>query len=390
MENKFDTIVLGLGAMGSAAVYQLAKRGNKVLGIDQFSPPHTYGSSHGDTRITRQAIGEGEEYVPLVFRSHEIWRELEKESDTNLLTITGGLILESQNSKAATHGRFNFLQRTIDTAKKYNISHSVLSTADIKQRFPQFNIITDEIGYFEDNSGYLIPEKCVEVQLDLAEKHGAHIRRKEKILQITPSINNHGVKIKTNQRIYEAEKIILSVGPWINQFLEPQYGKFFKIHRQVMYWFKVEEVKKFLPPTFPIFIWIFEKGGEYGFYGFPSTDNKTIKMASEQFEIITDPENVDRSVSGEEKNQMYRNYVNNRLFNVTNNCKEAVTCLYTTTPDSNFVIDFHPHHPQIIIASPCSGHGFKHSAAIGETLAELIIDGRSKINISSFKLARLL
>ncbi|HSK31763.1 MAG TPA: FAD-dependent oxidoreductase, partial [Candidatus Limnocylindria bacterium] len=140
MENKFDTIVCGLGAMGSAALYQLAKRGNNVLGLDQFSPPHANGSSHGESRIIRQAIGEGEEYVPLVLRSYEVWREIEHETGRDLLTITGGLTLESQNSEAVMHGRRDFLDQATRCAKQFDIRHEILGTADIRKRFPQFAV----------------------------------------------------------------------------------------------------------------------------------------------------------------------------------------------------------------------------------------------------------
>src|SRR5918992_1301256 len=138
MQNKFETLVLGLGAVGSSAVYQLARRGSRVLGLDQFSPPHNNGSSHGETRIIRQAIGEGAEYVPLVLRSYELWREIEKEIGKELLTVTGGLILESQKSKAVMHGRRDFLDQAIGCAEKFHIRHQILETADIRKRFPQF------------------------------------------------------------------------------------------------------------------------------------------------------------------------------------------------------------------------------------------------------------
>ena len=169
MVKKFDTIVCGLGAMGSAAVYQLAKRGNKVLGLDRFSPPHANGSSHGESRIIRQAIGEGEEYVPLVLRSYELWREIEKATGKELLTITGGLTLESQNSEAVMHGRRDFLDQAIRCAEKFNIRHEILETADIRKRYPQF-AVTDEHAYFEYETGFLRPELCIETQLHLARK----------------------------------------------------------------------------------------------------------------------------------------------------------------------------------------------------------------------------
>ena len=388
MVNNFDTIVVCLGAMGSAAVYHLAKRGNKVLGLDRFSPPHANGSSHGESRIIRQAIGEGEEYVPLVLRSYELWREIENKTGTDLLTITGGLTLESQNSEAALHGRRDFLDQAIRCAEKFNIRHEILETADIKKRYPQF-AVTDERAYFEYETGFLRLELCIEAQLHLARKHGAVVQTDELVLSIESSGGSE-VTVKTSRGVYHAEKAIITAGPWISRFLPPAYAHLFKVSRQVMYWFDITEDCRstFAAPGFPIFIWIFAEGGEFGFYGFPTLDGKTIKIATEQFTAITDPDHVQRTVTREEEQSMYRDYVQGRLPGISDRCGAAASCLYTTTPDSNFAIDVHPDNDRIIFASPCSGHGFKHSAAIGEALAEQVIDGKSKIDISSFSLKR--
>jgi sarcosine oxidase len=388
MINKFDTIVLGLGAMGSAAIYQLAKRGRKVLGIDQFSPPHNFGSSHGESRIIRQAIGEGEEYVPLVLRSYELWREIENEVGKELLTITGGLTLESQNSEAVMHGRRNFLDQAIGCAKKFNIRHEILETQEIQKRYPQFSV-TNERGYFEYETGFLRPELCVDAQLQLAKTNGGILQTGEKVMSIGPQ-GNSGVCVQTDRSVYAAEFLIVTAGPWISEFLPASYREFFKVNRQVMYWFNIKEKFRltFLPGRFPIFIWIFGKGREFGFYGFPALDGKTIKLASEQFGVVTLPDEVDRTVTHTEEKAMYENYVMGRIPGLSDVCSEAVSCLYTTTPDANFVIDFHPVNNRIVVASACSGHGFKHSAAVGEALSDLVIDGKSKIDISSFNLKR--
>src|SRR3989344_930795 len=389
MSKEIDTAVVGLGAMGSAALYQLAKRGEKVLGIDQFSPPHNRGSSHGESRMTSQVLGEGEELVPLVLRSREIWDEIERVAGVRLLFKTGGLILQSHDSQVAAHGRSNFLRRTVDVAKKYGIKHEVLDSREIRSRFPQFNII-NEMGYFEEGAGYLLPEPCVEMQLELAERFGADIHRNETVLEIVPSDSNDKVTIKTEKGVYESGKVIIAAGPWTSKFVKPEYSGVFKVYRQVSFWFNIDKthVADYSPNNFPVFVWIFEKGGEFGFYGFPSNDGKTIGLAGEQYSQATIPEEVNRTVKDDEIKNAYASYVNNRMNGVTGVCEKAQTCLYTTTPDSNFVIDVNPEHPQIIVVSACSGHGFKHSAAIGEVLAELAIQGKSKIDISKFSIAR--
>jgi sarcosine oxidase len=387
MVDTFDTIVCGLGAMGSAALYQLAKRGNKALGLDRFSPPHANGSSHGESRIIRQAIGEGEAYVPLVLRSYELWREIEKATGRELLTITGGLTLESQNGGGVLHGRPDFLDQAIRCAKKFDIRHEIFETADIRKRYPQFTV-TDERAYFEYETGFLRPELCLEAQLHLARRRGAAVQTDETVVSVE-SRGDAGVTVQTSRGAYSAEKVIIAAGPWIGGFLPPPYAHLFKVYRQVMYWFDIkEDCSRFAPPGFPIFIWIFATGGEFGFYGFPTLDGKTIKIATEQFTAISDPDHAHRAVGMEEAESMYKDYVQGRLPGIADRCGAAASCLYTTTPDSNFVIDVHPDSDRVIIASPCSGHGFKHSAAIGEALAQQVIDGKSKIDIGSFSMKR--
>jgi len=388
MTYSFDTIVCGLGATGSAAVYQLAKRGNKVLGLDRFSPPHANGSSHGESRIIRQATGEGEAYVPLALRSYELWREIEKKTGKELLTITGGLTLESQKSDGVLHGRPDFLDRAIRCAEKYGIRHEILETADINKRFPQF-AVADERAYFEYETGYLRPELCIEAELNLARKHGAVVHTDETVASVESRANS-SVSIKTSRAAYSAEKVIIAAGPWIARFLPPIHAPLFKVYRQVMYWFDIKDDRRsaFAPPGFPIFIWIFAKGGEFGFYGFPTLDSETVKVATEQLNATTDPDRMQRTADAEEEQAMYKGYVENRLPGISARCRASASCLYTVTPDSNFVIDVHPENDHIIIASPCSGHGFKHSAAIGEALAEQVIEGKSKIDLDGFGLKR--
>src|SRR5215472_1105150 len=183
---RFPTIVLGLGAMGSAAVYHLARKGCRVLGVDRFSPPHAYGSTHGDTRVTRLAIGEGEHYTPLVMRSHRLWRELEQASGRSLLTSNGGLIISS-NAKVAHCHVDGFFANTLAAAQKYSIAHELLDGREIRRRFPQFKLADDERGYLERDAGFLRPEECVRAHLELAQAHGAELHRGEKVLGLDAS-----------------------------------------------------------------------------------------------------------------------------------------------------------------------------------------------------------
>jgi sarcosine oxidase len=386
--DKYEFAVLGLGAMGSAAAFQLAKRGRKVLGIDQFTPPHAFGSSHGETRITRLAIGEGEHYTPLVLRSHELWREIERETGADLLTITGGLFISSSARTAMLHVD-QFFSNTVAAAEKYRIPHQLLSAQEMRKRFSPFHVRDDEFGYYEPSAGFLRPEACISAQLQLARKYGAAIHTNEKVLGFQPSKDD--VTITTDQRTYTAAKLIISAGAWLPGLM-PAYAAPFKVLRQLLFWFDVKgPITPFLPANCPIFIWELQ-GPEQAIYGFPAIDGAKggVKVATQQYERTTTPETVDRDVSDEEAAAMHEKYVAPYLPDLSSRCIKAVSCLYTATPDAEFIIDFHPQSQRIIVASPCSGHGFKHSAAIGEALAELAVDGKSRFDLSAFGFARFM
>ena len=387
--DKYDVVILGLGAMGSAAAYQLAKRGAKVLGLDRYAPPHAMGSSHGDTRITRLAIGEGAHYTPLALRSHEIWREIEAETGADLMTVTGGLIISSANRTAALHVD-DFFANTVAAAEEHGIAHRIMDAADIKKRFPQFQIRDTEIGYYEEQAGFLRPENCVRAQMALARKYGAELHTDETVLGFDAGA--HGVIIHTARGRYAAEKLIIVAGAWLPELLGAPYGASFKVLRQVLFWFDVPgAITPFLPGIGPVFIWE-QQGPQQAMYGFPAIDGPHggVKVATQQYETATTPDTVNRAVAPEEASRMHDIYVAPYLPALARKCLKAVACLYTVTPDAGFVIDFHPESQHIIIASPCSGHGFKHSAAIGQALCELAIDGRSRFDLSAFSLGRLL
>jgi sarcosine oxidase len=381
----YDAIIIGLGAMGSAAAYQLSRRNAKVLGIDQFSPPHNLGSTHGETRVTRQAIGEGAEYVPLTLRSYEIFREIEAETNADLLTITGGLIMSNPSGNANLHGNEGFIETTVTTAKKFGIKHQTLTASEIVKQFSQFNLDGNEHGYFESEMGFLRPENCVAAQLELAEKYGAKINRNEKVVAMRTFPDS--VEVFTDKAVYQAEKLIISAGAWIKDFVGIEQKELFQIYRQVFYWFDVvDNYENFKLGNFPIFIWEFGRWENDFVYGFPAIDvtKGGLKIATETYLETTNPDNVNREVSQAEIDEVYEKYIENRIVGVSKNCIKTATCLYTVMPKAKFLIDYLPDNKRVIVASPCSGHGFKHSAAIGEILAELVIDGKSKINISAF------
>lgn len=388
MKQPFDVIVLGLGAMGSAAAYQLARSGRRVLGIDQFRPPHTHGSTHGQTRITRLAIGEGLHYTPLALRSHEIWREIEQETDRNLLTITGGLIISSPRSNANLHVPA-FFKNTIAAAQHYQIDHEVLDAAAARKRFPQFNLSDDDIAYYEHQSGFLRPEECVSANLQLAARYGAQLHIDEKVLEFSDS--GSGVSVRSDTGCYSAGRLVVSAGPWLPQLLQAELACHFRVTRQVLFWFELaQNPQRFAPGNCPVFIWERE-GLRQAFYGFPAVSGAAdgVKVATEQYLAATTPQTVDRAVSEEEIRTMYTDCIAPCLPDLGPRCLRAVTCLYTSTPDSGFVIAPHPQMNSVLLVSPCSGHGFKHSAAIGELVARLIQEERSKGELAHFSMPDL-
>jgi sarcosine oxidase len=384
--STYDVAVVGLGAAGAATLYQLARRGIRVVGIDRFSPPHVYGSTHGDTRITREAIGEGEAYTPLVQRSHAIWRELEAETGEDLLTQCGGLIVEDAGGGAAGHHRHEFLASTIACARRYGIAHELLSAADIKHRFPQFGVDGSESAYYEPTAGFVRPERCVSAQLTVAARLGADIRRDERVLGLERS--RSGVHVRTDRGVLDAERVVLAVGAWVHDFVGADRVQLFSVYRQVLNWFELRpDAIDHGPGAMPVFIWGLKDGN--AFYGFPAIDGtREIKVADEKLDSPTSADAASLDVDPDEPRAVYDSLLRTRLPGLSSRCVRAARCLYTVTPDANFVIDEHPDLEGVLLVSPCSGHGFKHSAGIGEAIAQRVTAGSSEVDLSPFRLDR--
>jgi sarcosine oxidase len=382
-----DAIVIGLGAMGSAAAYHLSRTGVRVLGIDRYDPPHVFGSTHGDTRITRLAVGEGEEYVALVRRSHQLWRDIEAQTGRHLLEQCGGLIMGVEHGHSQ-HGAANFVQRTIDIAMTNAIPHETLTTDDIRSRFPEFNVVDGTFGYLEPEAGYLLPEECVRAQLELASRHGAELRTNERVLSWHG--NGNTVTVTTSTDVHTADTLVLCAGPWIQELL-PDYRDLFSIHRQTLLWFDLADVNSFdAYRKLPIHIWVYGSGADEMVYGFPAIDGPAggVKVAGEQFLTTTAPDDMRRDVDQQEIDRAYEQHVRRNYPGLSRRCVKAAACLYTVTPDFRFILDRHPEHDNVLIASPCSGHGFKHSAAIGEALAQLTVGRTTTVDLSPFSLDR--
>jgi sarcosine oxidase len=383
----YDVIVIGLGATGSAAAYQLATRGRRVLGLDRHAPPHVFGSSHGDTRITRCAIGEGAHYSPLAMRSHEIWRELERETGTALFDACGLLVLSGGGATAFTHVP-GFFANTIAAAERFGIAHEMLDAAAIRARFPAFNVRDDERAYFEPGAGYLRPEACVRAHLQMAQRCGAMLHVNEPARSIRASAG--GVAVTTERATYHAGAVILAAGPWLPELVDARLARHFSIYRQALFWFDVDgPIAPFTRGRFPAFIWELT-GRPQSIYGFPAIDGPEggVKIATERYAATTTPDTVERTFAPEEIAATHADYVAPYFPAVSARCLRATTCLYTVTRDFGFVVDRHPEMRNVIVASPCSGHGFKHSAALGEVLADLAEDRSGPHDLRAFSFAR--
>jgi sarcosine oxidase len=378
MGGSYDVAVVGLGAMGSAIAFQLARAGARVVGIDRFAPPHEHGSTHGDTRITRLALGEGAAYVPLAVRSHELWREIEERTGDELLTVTGGVVLSAPGG-GGQHGAEDFLATTAATAAAHGLPHEVLGAGALAERLAPFNLRGDERGVFEPSAGFVRPERAVAAQLRLAREHGAELRTGERVLAAG------GHEVRTDAATYRAGTVVLAVGPWLPE-LRPELAPRFPVTRQVLHWFALAPGAHAAHRDLPVFIWITGAGPEAFFYGFPAIDGPGggLKVATEQFARTTTPGACDRAVPARESAALHARLLAGRLPGLEPRAVRAVTCLYTTTPDSRFVIDAHPDDADLLVVSACSGHGFKHSAAIGEAVAQRALSGGSTIDLRPF------
>ena len=379
-----DVIVVGLGAVGSAAAWQLARRGARVLGLDRFAPPHDRGSSHGLTRVTREAVGEGAEYVPLVRRSHAIWRELEEalagELDGPLMTRTGVLYIGPAGSDTA------FVAQTQRVAERHDVPHEALSVAALRRRWPQFEVHEDETAIFEPGAGVVFPERCVGAQLLMARRAGASLRGDTPVERIARTAS--GLAVHTAAGVFHAPQLLLTAGAWLPGLLADAgiaWTHDLRVLRQTLHWLAPEDPARFAPAACPTFIWTRGHRYEDTFYGMPMLDGVPgVKVGTEQFEQVTEPGALRRELDEAETTDLFDRLVQPRLQGLSRRAVKRAACLYTMAPDGRFRVDAPAAWPGLTLVSACSGHGFKHSAALGEALAERLLHGRPALDLSPF------
>ncbi|WP_426509998.1 N-methyl-L-tryptophan oxidase [Dactylosporangium sp. McL0621] len=373
MAQQYDVIVAGLGGMGSSAAYHLAARGQRVLGLERFGPAHDQGSSHGGSRITRQAYFEDPAYVPLILRSYELWERLERDSGRDLLTLTGGLFMGPPDSLTVEGSR--------RTAEQWGLPHEMLDAAAIRRRYPQFTPRDGEVALFERNAGVLRPEAAVEAGLALATARGADLRFHEPVETWTE--DGGGVTVRTARGTYRADALVLCPGAWAPVLL-PELGVPLVVERQVQFWFAPDgDVARFGPDRHPIFIW--EDPQKQQLYGFPALDGPGggLKFAFFRRGEATTPETIDRAIRDEEVAFVAR-HLAERVPAAAGRFLRGKTCMYTNTPDEHFVIARHPDRQRVTVACGFSGHGFKFTPVVGEILADLTLTGATAHPIALF------
>lgn len=376
MSDLYDAIVVGLGAMGSATTYHLARRGARVLGLEQFAPRHRLGSSHGDSRIIRELYFENPLYVPLVQRAYTLWALLQEEAATTLLHRTGGLMI-GRPSSGLVHG-------ALRSGASHGLPAPVLSPGEIHSRFPAFDLPGDFVAVWDERAGYLNPEACTSAHASLAARSGAVLHYDEPVTHW--NADGDGVRVTTPAGVYRAARLVLCAGAWTKAML-PELELPLVVERQVLVWLDAPPPHaRFSERNFPIFICELEDGTQ--FYGFPRLERGVKTSVFHEGRLYESPNSVERAVTPGDVTTL-RAMLGRLLPDLAEaRIHESMTCLFTNTPDQHFLVDFHPHHSQVLLSSPCSGHGFKFASALGEVQAALLLDGRAEFDLRPFSLSR--
>ena len=369
-ERVHDVIVAGLGAHGSAAAYHLAMRGERVLGFDRFARGHTLASFGGLSRIIRLSYYEHPSYVPLLKRAWDLWRELERDSGEHVLTQTGGLYMGPPEGA--------LVSGSLASARAHDLAHEVLDSAEIRRRFPVFAVEPDWVGLFDEQAGWLAPERSVETHLRMAERHGAALRFNEPIERWEH--DGDGVRVTSAQGEYRARHLVITAGAWLSRLL-PRLAPHLWVERNVLFWFEPRGDVDALA-NLPVYI---VEDTDRMYYGFPYDRDNGLKVAGLHFGDRVDPDTVEREPRAIDEERI-RAWLRRRMPLADGERRRAQVCLYTNSPDGHFVID---REGPVTYASACSGHGFKFASAVGEILADLATTGRPSPDIGFLSSERL-
>ena len=374
MSQEFDCIVIGVGGMGSSTLYNLAKRGRRVLGLEQFDIPHAEGSSHGVNRIIRLAYYEHPSYVPLLRRAYELWSEIESVTGEQLLYKTGSI-----DTAPSGHEVF---EGSLESCLLHDIPHRVLNHAQINEEFPGYQLPPGHMGLLQGDGGFVLSERSIVAYTNAAMSTGAEIHAREVVSGWEP--DQGGVRVFTDRGEYTAERLVITAGAWTSGMV-PILDDLAVPERQVLAWLQPIDGSLYTPEVFPVFNAYFDEGRYYGFpvYGIPG-----FKVGRyHHLEEVIDPDFAIKTVNSEDE-AVLRSAVERYFPKANGTTMTLKTCMFTNTPDEHFIVDLLPANSQVAVAAGFSGHGFKFASVIGEILADLAINGETEHNIDLLKIDR--
>jgi sarcosine oxidase len=369
----YDVIVLGAGGVGSAALAELARRGVRAMGIDRFDPPHDQGSSHGQSRVIRQAYFEHPNYVPLLKESYRLWRELEAAAGEKLFHEVG--LLEVGPADGVV------VPGVLRAAAEHELAVERVSAAEIEHRWPGLQVSDDLVGVFEQNAGYLLVEDCVAANLKVAQTAGATLMTNAVVHEWRA--DRGGVRVRTDAGEVSAAKLIITAGAWASSVLEQSLPPL-SVRRKSLFWFAADSPQFDAESGFPVYLFELTSGV---FYGFPRLEGN-MKVAEHSGGVtVTDPATVDRSIDSAEQRRV-TTFLADHLPDVSSRVTDHAVCLYTMSPDEHFIVDRHPQNANVVFAAGLSGHGFKFTPVLGHALADIALDGHSRLPIDFLSLQR--
>jgi sarcosine oxidase len=372
---RYDAIVVGVGGMGSAAVYHLARRGRRVLGLEQFDIPHDLGSSHGTNRIIRLAYWEHPSYVPLLRRAYELWRELEHAAGERLLVITGGIDAGPEGSPTVAG--------SLLSCDVHHLPHETLTAAELHRRFPGYRLADGMVAVYQPDGGFVLSERAIVAHVMAAQELGAEVRAREAVLEWEAGAG--GVRVRTARGAYAADRLVITAGPWAGA-LVPALARTAVPERQVLLWAQPRRPEYFRLGAFPVFNM---ESPEGRFYGFPIYGVPGFKIGKYHHRLEhTSADGVDRAIHPEDE-AVLRDGIRRYFPEADGPTMALKTCLFTNSPDEHFILDRHPAHRNVAIAAGFSGHGYKFCSVVGEIMADLALDGQTRFDLGLFAIDRL-